>query len=64
VPSTPPSPCRRPDYAPTGGAVPIRIHGTTIGVLAISGLSSDQDHDLASAALRSEIGSQDKHGLT
>jgi uncharacterized protein (UPF0303 family) len=52
------------DYAPTGGAVPIRIHGTTIGVLAISGLSSDQDHDLASAALRSEIGSQDKHGLT
>jgi Haem degrading protein HbpS-like len=42
------------DYAPTGGAVPIRIHGTTIGVLAISGLSSDQDHDLAIAALRSE----------
>jgi uncharacterized protein (UPF0303 family) len=30
------------DYAPTGGAVPIRIHGTTIGVLAISGLSSDR----------------------
>lgn len=40
------------DYAPTGGAVPIRVRGTLVGVLAVSGLESSQDHDRATAALR------------
>lgn len=40
------------DYAPTGGAIPIRIHGTMIGVLAVSGLTSAEDHDLAVTALQ------------
>jgi uncharacterized protein (UPF0303 family) len=40
------------DYAPTGGAVPIRVNGTTVGVLAISGLASIDDHDRALEALR------------
>jgi uncharacterized protein (UPF0303 family) len=39
------------DYAPTGGAVPIRVHGSLVGVLAVSGLASGEDHDLALAAL-------------
>jgi len=42
------------DYAPTGGAVPIRVNGTTVGVLAVSGLTSVDDHELALAALSSE----------
>jgi len=40
------------DYAPTGGAVPIRVRGTQVGVLAVSGLTSKEDHDLGVAALR------------
>jgi uncharacterized protein (UPF0303 family) len=39
------------DYAPTGGAVPIRVNGTMVGVLAISGLTSLDDHELAVTAL-------------
>ena len=39
------------DYAPTGGAVPIRVRGSLVGVLAISGLTSGDDHDLAIRAL-------------
>ena len=42
------------DYAPTGGAVPIRVNGTTVGVLAVSGLTSIDDHNLAVAALSTE----------
>ncbi|MDA8440415.1 MAG: heme-binding protein [Propionibacterium sp.] len=38
-------------YFPAGGAVPIVVHGTMVGVLAISGLESSEDHDLAVAAL-------------
>ena len=34
-------------YFPAGGAVPIVVGGTTVGVLAISGLASTADHDLA-----------------
>ena len=41
------------DYAPTGGAVPIRVRGTQVGVLAVSGLASVEDHNVALAALRS-----------
>lgn len=40
-------------YFPAGGAVPIRVRGTTVGVVAVSGLESHEDHDLAVAALRS-----------
>ncbi len=38
-------------YFPAGGAVPIMVHGTMVGVLAVSGLESSEDHDLAVAAL-------------
>lgn len=40
------------DYFPAGGAVPIRVRGALVGVLAVSGLESGEDHDLAVAALR------------
>lgn len=39
-------------YFPAGGAVPIRVRGTMVGVLAVSGLESSEDHDLAVDALR------------
>ena len=39
-------------YAPWGGAVPIRVRGSMIGVLAVSGLESTEDHELALSALR------------
>jgi uncharacterized protein (UPF0303 family) len=38
-------------YAPAGGAVPIRVRGTLVGVLAVSGLESGEDHELAVSAL-------------
>jgi len=31
-------------YAPAGGAVPIRVRGALVGVLAVSGLGSREDH--------------------
>ncbi|HWT23431.1 MAG TPA: heme-binding protein [Solirubrobacteraceae bacterium] len=40
------------EYAPAGGAVPIRVRGTLVGVLAVSGLESTEDHELAVSALR------------
>ncbi|WP_375432063.1 heme-binding protein [uncultured Friedmanniella sp.] len=40
------------DYAATGGAVPIRVRGTQVGVLAISGLSSFDDHERARQTLQ------------
>jgi uncharacterized protein (UPF0303 family) len=42
------------DYAPWGGAVPIRVRGALAGVLTISGLESGGDHDLAVSGLRAE----------
>jgi uncharacterized protein (UPF0303 family) len=39
-------------YAPAGGAVPIRVRGALVGVLAVSGLKSAEDHELAVSALR------------
>jgi uncharacterized protein (UPF0303 family) len=39
-------------FAPGGGAVPIRVNGSLVGVLAISGLDSAEDHRLAVDALR------------
>lgn len=38
-------------YAAVGGAVPIRVRGTMVGVLAVSGLASEDDHELAVHAL-------------
>jgi len=32
--------------------VPIRVRGSMIGVLAVSGLESTEDHELARSALR------------
>ena len=40
------------EYAPAGGALPIRVRGTQVGVLAVSGLTSIDDHNLALGALR------------
>ena len=42
----------RSEFAPFGGAVPITVRGAIVGVLAISGLTSEEDHDLAIAALQ------------
>lgn len=39
-------------YVLAGGAVPIRIQGTLVGVVAVSGLSDAEDHELAVDALR------------
>jgi uncharacterized protein (UPF0303 family) len=41
------------EYAPGEGAVPIRVRGSLVGVIAVSGLESGGDHDLAVSALRS-----------
>jgi uncharacterized protein (UPF0303 family) len=38
-------------YAAAGGAVPIRVRGALVGVLAVSGLESAEDHELAVSAL-------------
>lgn len=43
------------EFAPWGGAVPIVVRGSLVGVLAVSGLASAEDHDLAVAALSSEL---------
>jgi uncharacterized protein (UPF0303 family) len=42
----------RADYAPGEGAVPIRVRGSLVGVLAVSGLETGGDHKLAVSALR------------
>ncbi|MGI3784917.1 MAG: heme-degrading domain-containing protein [Janthinobacterium lividum] len=44
------------EFAPSGGAVPILVRGVAVGVLAVSGLVSSEDHALAVAALRAEQG--------
>ena len=42
-------------YAPAGGAVPIRVRGALVGVLAVSGLESTEDHEIAVAALSGHV---------
>ncbi|MDQ1512543.1 MAG: hypothetical protein QOC59_385 [Microbacteriaceae bacterium] len=42
----------RSQFAPGEGAVPIRVAGSLVGVLAISGLETGGDHELALSALR------------
>jgi uncharacterized protein (UPF0303 family) len=44
----------RADFAPGEGAIPIRVHGSQVGVLAISGLESGGDHALALSGLRGD----------
>ncbi|WP_311214748.1 MULTISPECIES: heme-binding protein [unclassified Arthrobacter] len=39
------------DYALAGGAVPIFVRGSLVGVIAVSGLESSEDHELACWAL-------------
>lgn len=39
-------------YAPAGGAVPLRVAGVLAGGLAVSGLDSTTDHELALEAIR------------
>jgi uncharacterized protein (UPF0303 family) len=39
-------------YFPAGGAVPLVVGGTMVGVLAISGLPGAEDHDLAVETLQ------------
>ena len=46
------------DYAPYGGAIPIKVRGTMVGILAVSGLESAQDHALAVGALHDEASFQ------
>ncbi len=48
----------RADYAPGEGAVPIRIHGTQVGVLAVSGLDGGGDHEVVLAGLRAAAADQ------
>lgn len=40
-------------FAISGGGVPIRIGGTLVGVLVVSGLAEEEDHRLALEALAS-----------
>lgn len=47
------------EYAPFGGAVPIVVGGCVVGVLAVSGLESEEDHQIAVAALRAEAAHQE-----
>ena len=42
------------DYAPFGGAIPVHVRGALVGILAVSGLESEDDHALAIDALRAE----------
>jgi uncharacterized protein (UPF0303 family) len=39
------------DFAPGEGAIPIRVRGTQVGVLALSGIVPTGDHELIEAAL-------------
>jgi uncharacterized protein (UPF0303 family) len=42
-------------FAATGGAFPLRIGASMIGVIAVSGLTESQDHDLVVHALRTAL---------
>lgn len=46
------------DYAAHGGAVPIRVRGSLIGSVAVSGLAQEVDHALVMEALRAALGRQ------
>jgi uncharacterized protein (UPF0303 family) len=43
----------RADYAPSGGAVPIRIRGVgVVGTITVSGLADHEDHRMVTEAIR------------
>jgi uncharacterized protein (UPF0303 family) len=42
---------RTEDIAVAGGAVPLRVRGSLIGAVGVSGLASEEDHQLVVAAL-------------
>jgi uncharacterized protein (UPF0303 family) len=44
------------EFAPGEGAVPIRVHGTQVGVLSLSGLEPTGDHVLVVSALQEAAG--------
>lgn len=48
----------RGHYALSGGAVPIRVRGAMVGVIAVSGLEASTDHDLAVSALAAACSDQ------
>jgi uncharacterized protein (UPF0303 family) len=48
------------DYYPSGGAVPIRVGGALVGVLALSGVDSPTEHRIALAAMRELAGGEAK----
>ena len=52
----------RAEYAPGEGAIPIRVRGTQVGVLSISGLESGGDHELALSGLLPEAPPNDAEG--
>lgn len=39
----------------SGGGFPIRVHGTTVGVAVVSGVTDQIDHDICVAALRGQM---------
>jgi len=43
-------------YALSGGGVPIRVRGTQVGVLVVSGLAEQEDHRIALEALAAHAG--------
>jgi uncharacterized protein (UPF0303 family) len=46
----------RSEYAPGEGAIPIKVRGSLVGVLAVSGLEGGGDHDLAVSGLEALVG--------
>lgn len=47
---------RRADIALSGGAVPLRVAGSLIGAVGVSGLDEEDDHEFVINALRAHIG--------
>jgi uncharacterized protein (UPF0303 family) len=49
----------RADYAPSGGAVPIRVRGVgVVGAITVSGLADHEDHRMAAEAIRRFLAAQ------
>jgi uncharacterized protein (UPF0303 family) len=48
----------RAEFAPGEGGVPIRVRGTQVGVLAVSGLDGGGDHEVVLAGLREAAAAQ------
>jgi uncharacterized protein (UPF0303 family) len=54
----------RAEYAPGEGGVPIRVRGTQVGVLAVSGLDAGGDHEVLLSALRVAAAAQNEGDQT